>query len=77
MEHKNHPIEKANHLNQTFIMVFQPLIFRGVESLTGRLCLCSDGTGFEHGCRLPGHSAVHMFCFNTGDGFLNDTTGHH
>ena len=33
MEPKNHPIEKENHLNQTSIFGFQPLVFQGVTSL--------------------------------------------
>ena len=31
MEPKNHLFEKENHLNQTSMIMFQPLIFRGVH----------------------------------------------
>ena len=30
MEHTNHPFRKENDLNQTSMIMFQPLIFRGV-----------------------------------------------
>ena len=33
MEPTNHPFRKENDLNQTFIIMFQPLIFRGVVFL--------------------------------------------
>ena len=34
MEPENHLFEKGNHLNQTFIFGFQPLIFRGEAFIT-------------------------------------------
>ena len=36
MEPKNHPFRKENHLNQTIILRFQPLIFQGVPTEAAR-----------------------------------------
>ena len=52
MEPTNHPFRKENDLNQTFIVMFQPLIFRGVpriisSSLTSRK---NNNFGFFRSC---------------------------
>ena len=36
MEPKHHPFRKENHLNQTIILRFQPLIFQGVPTEAAR-----------------------------------------
>ena len=64
MEPENHLFEKENHLNQTFIFGFQPLIFRGVLGGLGPGGLGFLGSpDYEKDCirgiliRIPNHQA--------------------
>ena len=58
MEPTNHPFRKENDLNQTSMIMFQPLIFRGVIP-----CMTQPTEVFFRGSNVL---ACHVFVFGVG-----------